>query len=436
MTAAGVGLPARARVASPLRHRVRGRVLLTLCVLYAILYFDRVNIATAGPNGLVAELGLSKVEFGLATSAFALPYALLQSFGGLVGDRFGARRVLAAAALLCGLFTAATGLVGGLAALLLVRFGLGLAEGAAFPTATHAMAEWLPPDRRGFGQGAVHAASRLSNAGAPLVVAALITVPALRWRGSFVVAGVTGAVWAVIWWVWFRDRPRDHPAVRPVEAAEVARTIGDAPAGRTRPPTPWRRLLPRIAPVTATDFCYGWMLWVYLTWIPSFFADSYDLALASSAAFTALTLAGGVVGDWVGGALCDGLLRRTGRLAFSRKAGLVIGFTGSAALVTPVLFVHSLTAATILLALGFFFLELCNSPLWTIPMDIAPAHSGVASGLMNTGFGISGLVAAPVFGFLADRSGYPTALAVSAGLLVAGLVLTTRISVRELDPAG
>jgi MFS family permease len=422
-------------VVTPLRHRVRGSVLVLLCALYAILYFDRVNIATAGPNGLNADLHLTPVQFGLAASAFALPYGLLQAFGGLIGDRLGARRTLGVVALLCGVFTIATGLVGGLATLLGVRFALGLAEGTAFPTATHAMAAWLPPDRRGFGQGIVHAASRLSNAVAPIIVAALISVSWLGWRGSFVIAGVAGVLWAGVWAIYYRDRPRDHPGVEPVELAELERTDEPGPTtdgAAVRTPTPWRPLIRRIAPVTLTDFCYGWMLWVYLTWMPSFFSAQYHLDLKKSAFFTTVTLLGGVVGDWFGGALCDGLLRRTGDLSRSRKTGLVIGFTGSAVFVAPVLVVHSLAGVTVCLAVAFFFLELCNSPLWTIPMDIAPAHSGVASGLMNTGFGVSGVIAAPVFGFVVEHSGYPVALAMSAVLLIVGLATTRWISLRPL----
>lgn len=76
---------------------------------------------------------------------------------------------------------------------------------------------------------------------------------------------------------------------------------------------------------------------------------------------------------------------------------------------------------TLCLTLAFFFLELCNSPLWTIPMDIAPQFSGAASGMMNTGFGIAGVIAAPTFGFIVDRGSYPTALAMSGILLVIGL---------------
>ncbi|MBV9594823.1 MAG: MFS transporter [Actinobacteria bacterium] len=418
---------ARPQRASPLLHRVRGNVLLLLCVLYAVLYFDRVNIATAGPNGLTSDLHLSAFQFGLASSAFALPYGLLQAGGGVLGDRFGARRTLVVVAGLCGACTVLTGLAGGLLSLLAARFLLGAAEGSAFPTATHALSTWLPVDRRGFAQGIVHAASRLSNALAPIVVAALISVPGFGWRGSFIVAGGLGLIWSLAWWIYFRDRPKEHHGVDTRELEELGRPPVERPE-----PTPWRLLVRRVWPVTLTDFCYGWMLWVYLIWMPSFFSKQYGLGLRKSALFTTMTLIGGVFGDYLGGALCDAILRRTGNLLRSRRAGLIVGFSGSALCVLPVLFVHSLALDTACLAAAFFFLELCNSPLWAIPMDIAPRHSGAASGLMNTGFGVAGVIAAPVFGFVVDRAGYPSALAVSAVLLVLGLLTVRLIDTRPL----
>jgi MFS family permease len=412
-----------------LRHRIRGRVLVLLCVLYAILYFDRVNISTAGPHGLVGDLHLTSFQFGLAASAFALPYGILQVFGALAGDRFGARRALGVIAALCGVFTIATGLVNGLAMLLAVRFLLGLSEGAAFATATHAMTAWLPRDRRAFGQGVVHAASRLSNAAAPLIVAGLISVPHIGWRGSFLVAGVAGAVWSIIWLDYFRDRPKDHPKMGPRELDELRGNTDGAPM-RRRPP--WKKLMRRMAPVTLTDFCYGWVLWVYLTWMPSFFSNHFGLALGASSVYTSITLLGGVVGDWLGGVLSDTLLRRTNSLGRARKTGLLIGLGGSAVFMIPVLVVHSLLGVTLCLTVAFLFLELCNSPLWTIPMDVAPDHSGVASGMVNTGFGISGVIAAPVFGLIVGHSGYPVALAFSAVLLVLGMVSVRFISTKQL----
>ena len=69
------------------------RILLLLCLLYMILYIDRVNISTAAPL-IKSNLGLSNTQLGLAFSAFAYPYALFQLIGGYVGDRFGPRLTL------------------------------------------------------------------------------------------------------------------------------------------------------------------------------------------------------------------------------------------------------------------------------------------------------------------------------------------------------
>lgn len=415
--------------ATPLRRRVRGNVLLLLCLLYAILYFDRVNIATAGPNGLIDDLGITNQEFGYAISAFALPYALLQAFGGFFGDRAGARRTLVIVSVACGVLTIATGLVNGLIALVVIRFLLGVAEGTAFPTATRAMSTWLPVDRRGFAQGIVHAASRGSNALAPVVVSALIAVEPLGWRGSFIIAGAVGAIWGIVWLIYFRDRPVDHPGVTPVELAE----LDDAPGvAKAQEPTPWRALIRRIAPVTLTDFCYGWMLWLYLTWMPSFFSDRFGLDLQESALFTMATLIGGVAGDWLGGSFVDHLLRRTSNISRSRKTGLMIGLGGTVVFVTPVIWLDGPVAITVCLGVAFFFLELCNSPLWTIPMDIAPQHSGAASGLMNTGFGVAGIVAPPIVGFLVDTATWGAVFALSAVVVLLGLISVRWISLRPL----
>jgi nitrate/nitrite transporter NarK len=198
---------------------------------------------------------------------------------------------------------------------------------------------------------------------------------------------------------------------------------------------PWRRLVARIAPVTLVDFCYGWMLWVYLTWLPSFFEDEYGLALAGFALFTSLVLSAGVVSDTLGGMVSDRLLARTRSLRTARRANLVIGLAGSMLALIPALLVHSLVLVTISLTVSFFFLELTNSVLWAIPMDIAPDHAGVASGLMNTGFGVAGIVSPIVFGFLIDRTGsWQLPFALSVGLLAIGTLLSLRVDPRPLDP--
>jgi MFS family permease len=431
-----VGSVVEAPVRSPLRHRVRGRVLMLLCVLYAVSYVDRTAISTAGPV-IRADLHLSATQFGVALAAYSLPYALLQVFGGWIGDRYGPRKVLGILAVAWGISIIWTGLATGLLALGAARLLLGLSEGAAFPTATRAMSSWLPGDRRGYGQGVVHSAARIGAAIAPLVMAGLITT--VGWRAGFVALGVLSALWSVVWLRRFRDRPQDDDRVSEAELRELDARHADEARGTTstvnRRQVPWRRLVARIAPVTLVDFCYGWMLWVYLTWLPSFFQEQYGLALAGFALFTSLVLSAGVVSDTLGGMLSDRLLARTRSLRTARRANLVIGLSGSMLALIPSLLVHDLVLVTISLTVSFFFLELTNSALWAIPMDIAPDHAGVASGLMNTGFGVAGIVSPIVFGFLVEQTGnWQVPFALSVGLLALGTLLSLRVDPRPLDP--
>jgi len=385
-----------------------GRLLFVLCLLYLILYVDRVNISTAAPL-IRKDLGLSNTEFGLAASAFAYPYAFFQLVGGWLGDRFGPRRVLIASGLAVIVATAATGLVGGLATLVAARFALGLGEGATFPTATRAMAAWIPEARWGFAQGITHSASRLGNAITPPLVAALVGI--LSWRGSFFIFAALNLLWLVPWAVMTRT------------AGTESGTLPAARGSRIDTRT-WLALARRILPVTAVDFCYGWTLWLFLTWIPSFFYESFQLDLKNSALFSAGVLTAGVLGDLVGGVISDWRLRRTGKLTAARRDVIIIGFLGAFACLLPVVLVHDLVIDAIGLSLACFCAELIVGPIWSAPMDIAPRRAGTASGMMNLGFGIAGIISQPCFGYLIDLTGsWVWSFAVSMALLLLGAVL-------------
>ncbi|HEY0259593.1 MAG TPA: MFS transporter [Lacisediminihabitans sp.] len=423
--------------ASPIFGRMRGRVVLLLCIMYAISYIDRTNISTAGPT-IMKALHLSSGEFGVAVAAFSIPYALLQVFGGNLGERVGPRRALFWIGVLWGVATIATGFSVGLLSLVGARLLLGLTESAAFPTATSAMARWVPPDRNGFVQGIVHSASRLGNAAAPLIVGGLIVWgdslggPIAGWQVSFILVGVLSALWAVLWAAFFRDRPQDYPKITSQELSEIPRELEKA----ARPPVPWKRLIRTMLPVTIVDFGYGWTLWVFLTWIPGFLADSYGLALSTYALFTTFVLLAGVVGDTAGGVFGDRLLRRTGNLRFARRTVLLVGLIGSLVCLSPLLFVHNLPVVTVALSLSFFFLELCNATLWAIPMDVAPEWSGTASGMMNTGFGLAGIFSPILFGVLVDTTGWQWPFAASVALLAGAAVVAGFMKPKRVLPNG
>ena len=93
-------------------------------------------------------------------------------------------------------------------------------------------------------------------------------------------------------------------------------------------------------PVTLTDFCYGWILWLYLNWLPSFFLHQYQLDLKKSALFASGVFFAGVIGDTVGGIVSDRILRRPAAVARPARRVIIVGFLGSFCFMLPVAVRH------------------------------------------------------------------------------------------------
>jgi len=402
------------------RLSVSNTVLLIICLMYLILYVDRVNISTAAPL-IKADLDLSNTQLGLAFSAFAYPYALFQLIGGYFGDKFGARLTLFVSGLIVCAATAATGAVGGLASLFAARLFLGIGEGATFPTATRAMAAWVPERSWGFAQGITHSSARIGNAVTPPLIALLVGL--VSWRGAFLVLALLSLIWVLVWLWYFRD----VPAAPPLTAEELA-TLPLRSRSNATKPVPWFKLFRRMLPVTAVDFCYGWTLWLFLSWIPSFFYQNYQQNLMQSAFYSAGVFLAGVIGDTLGGVVSDQILQRTGDRTAARRNVIVAGMLGGFLFLIPVMLVHDVNVAAASLAAAFFSVELVVAPIWAVPMDIAPKYSGSASGMMNFGFGVAGIISPFVFGYLIDRTGsWTLPFAGSICLLLIGAGLAFRM---------
>lgn len=296
-------------------------VLWLICLMYALTYIDRINVNTAGPV-FQKDLHLSTYQLGWVFSAFGWAYLCLQVSGGWLSDRFGARRALTVCGVIWAAATVLAGLVGSFAAMLAARVILGLGEGATFPTATRALSDWFPPDTRGFSQGLTHAFARLGTFFTPPLVAWLIKISS--WRTSFMVLGLVSLLWAVIWWFYFRDDPKQHPGITEEELAELPDYA--ARKAKLKEPVPWGPLVKRMWPVTVVYFCYGWTLWLYLTWLPSFFLHGYKLNLKSSALFSSGVFFAGVVGDTLGGIVSDRIYKKTGNSNKARRDMVILGF--------------------------------------------------------------------------------------------------------------
>src|SRR5262245_20593237 len=196
--------------AEPHRSRVRYRALAFTVALAGITYLDRVCISqTAGD--IRRDLSLSKEQMGLVFSAFTIAYAIFEMPTGAWGDRIGTRRLLTRIVVWWSSFTIATAAAFNYVSLLLVRFLFGMGEAGAFPNVSKTFSRWFPLTERGRAQGIFFAGAHLGGGLTPLIVTYMLMI--MPWRMVFVVFGAIGFVWAVAWYLWFRDDPADHQEV-------------------------------------------------------------------------------------------------------------------------------------------------------------------------------------------------------------------------------
>src|SRR5882724_6182275 len=149
-------------------------------------------------------------------------------------------------------------------------FGVG--EAAAWPAASRALLWWMPVERRAFGQGFQHSGSRLGAAIAPTLVVFLIS--RVGWRAVFYVFGACGILVAIAWYLYYRDLPQEHAGVNPAELA-LLKSGPVRPTHAERGAVPWRRILRSrdLWYLSTMYFCYGWVFWMYLQWLPTYLAE-------------------------------------------------------------------------------------------------------------------------------------------------------------------
>jgi len=401
--------------ASSSRSFISAHTLVTtlLCILFAIMYLDRVNISAAAAS-VKAHFALTNTEMGLIFSGFSWAYLASVLLGGWGARKFGARSTLVVCVIVVGLGTVATGLAGGLISLFIARLAVGFGEGPAFPAATQAMRNWYPPQRFGYIQGITHSASRLGAALAPPLVAALIAWG--DWQLSFMICGIAALVWSVLWWGLFRDDPRAHPMVAPKKLEGLSISLPSRSAK-----TPLWIITKRMFPVTIVMFAYGWTYWVFVSWLPLYFVNQHGTNLNNSALLTSALFFAGLIGNTVGGIVSDRILSLTGRNRLARCSVILVSLLGAAAFITPIMFLDDLRLVVPLLAGAMFFLELTIAPMYAIPMDISKEYAGLGSAYVIMGVGLSGIISPVVFGRLIDLTGsWNVPFATGVGILLCG----------------
>ncbi len=407
--AAGAGVPKRL-------------ILVVMCfVATAICYVDRVNISVA-VIPMAERFHWSATTRGAVLTSFFVGYMGAMLPCGWLTARLGGRWVLGGALIGWSLATLATpaAAFAGLPALFAVRVLMGMAESATFPAAIGLFARWLPAAERS-------RAVALNLGGIPVgtvvgLSAAGGLIAAYGWPAMFGVFGVAGLAFAVLWLAVVRDTPGGHPRIGAAEAALLAAREAETAPG----PVPWAALLraPACRAIIVNHFASNWVLYLMLTWLPSYLHDVQHLNVAKAGLTAVLPWLSLFVAGNASGHIADALVTRGVPLLTVRKAMQVTALTGSAAGLILAARATGATEAVAMLCLSLGALGLVSAGYASNHLDIAPRHAAPLYALTNTFGTLPGIIGVYVTGALVDATGgYTATFALAAAVNLVGALV-------------
>lgn len=375
-------------------------------LLALLLYVDRICISVA-KEPISEAMGLSDKQMGWILAAFSLGYAFFQTPSGILADRFGPRKILAAIVSIWSLFTALTGLAFNFISLLTVRFLFGAGEAGAFPGMSRAIYSWIPLKERGIVTGINFSGSRLGAAFALPAVAWMIDV--FGWQSTFFTLGGIGVFWAIAWYVFFRDNPEEHRGISSAEKEFILSTRQERETSVSKEKIDFGRLLKSKNMWLAMGqyFCSNFTFFFALTWLFPHIKSEYGLTTVEAGFYTALPLVFGAFGNWFSGWLIDKIFKK-GQWNRSRIFPASLGFLLAAIGLLGSIYMDNAIGAIVFLSLAIFGADMTLPPSWAFCVDIGKKHAGTVSGTMNMAGNIGAFITALLFPYLLAWTGTTT----------------------------
>lgn len=398
----------------------RSWILVMLIFLGVVTFLDRINITVAG-SAIMKDLNLTPDQWGWILSAFILSYGLMQIPMGAMGDKRGHRSTLALIVLWWSAFTAFTGMAGGFVSLILIRFMFGIGEAGSSPCSTGVISRWFPKKEVGKAQGFIWAASRMGGALTPFIVLPVITY--LGWRAAFYILGAVGVIWSIVWYLFYRNQPKEMRGISAEEIAEAP--VTQMAVSTEKVSIPWKSLLSskQFWLILSMYFFYAFGSWFFFSWFPTFMELGRGFEKDQLTYAIAVPFVMSMIGNISGGYLTDKLSAKYG-LKVGRKALGSSSLIVSAVFMFLAAFIPGKMQVFIFLSLAFGIIDLMLPSAWALCIDLGKKYSGAVSGAMNTAGNLGGFVCSLIFGYVVSATGnYNLPLYIIAGMLVISAVI-------------
>jgi sugar phosphate permease len=376
----------------PPTSHARHVVLVWLCTAAMIAYICRQGLAVA-ESTIRVDTGITEEQMGMVMSAFFAAYAILQIPSGWFVDRVGTRRSLLLLSITWSAATALMAWAAGLPMLLLSRFATGAAQAGLFPACTASISCWFPTGERGITSGALASAMSLGGVLASGPIGYLLDFGIggrpIFWQDLFIAFGGMGILWGIGFYWWFRDVPEAHSWVSEDELARIreGKVLADVatPEGATRPTTPWLAILssPAMWCICGQQFFRAAGYIFFASWFPTYLQETRGVSVAGSGLLGSLPLLAVVVGGLAGGALSDGIYRRTQSIRLARQSLASGALILCSILIFSAYLIADPVLASLTISAGMLVYAVGGPTSYSITIDMGGQHVGTVFSTMN-----------------------------------------------------
>jgi len=403
--------------------RARFAILAMVTIGTMINYLDRTVLGIAAPS-MTKEMGFDPAIMGVVFSAFAWTYAAAQIPGGVFLDRFGTRLTYALSVGFWSFFTLLQGFTHNFASLLGYRLALGVAEAPCYPANSRILSTWFPAQERATANG-VYSVGQYFGLGFLSPVLFWI-VATYGWRSLFIICGVLGILFALVWWARYREPHQSKANQAELDHIEAGGGLGLG-AGVERVPFTFPnigKLLSKRQVLGASigQFCGNATLVFFITWFPTYLATERNMGFIKVGFFAILPFLAASVGVLFGGFMSDLLLKRTGSPSIARKTPIIAGLLLATCIIAAN-FLDNDAAVIAVLSVAFFGQGMVNLG-WTLVSDVAPKRLiGLTGGVFNLCTNLAGIITPLVIGLIVAKTGsFVYALAFISALAMIGVL--------------
>jgi MFS transporter, ACS family, D-galactonate transporter len=412
-------------VQHPRPTRARFKILALLFVSVVINYMDRTNISVAA-TAITEDLKLTPVQLGILFSAFGWTYAALQIPGGVLVDRFAPRALYAFCLIGWSAMTLFQGLARGFTGLLGLRLAIGVFEAPSYPINNRVVTGWFPEHERATAIAIYTCGQFLGLAFVTPVLAAIQVY--FGWRGLFIITGLAGIAWGLIWYVFYRN-PKEHPGANLAELNYIERgggLIHGLSPGKeaNKRKFEWRELKKvlsyrKLWGVYIGQFALNSTLWFFLTWFPTYLVKYRGLDFLKSGFLASAPFLAAFTGLLASGITSDYLLKKGVSINIARKTPVIFGLLLASSIVGAN-YVDSTAWVIFFMALAFFGNGFATIT-WVFVSTLAPKNLiGLTGGVFNFIGNLASIVIPVTIGYLAKDGDFEPALLFIGSITVIG----------------